>query len=146
MKTEEWTPITPVICDMCNEPAVWKHSQGGFRCGTCERPGDKTSQPRKRKYLIFEEGWTADTGVIVTRRGPLVEIAREFAINTAKEFGDQEAVHVVIQELNAKEQPFGGPTTFTFKLETVRSTRATQTSTNPTDEAIAQALANAKHF
>ena len=34
---EDWQKIIRVRCDLCPRAAIWKHSNGGFRCGQCPR-------------------------------------------------------------------------------------------------------------
>ncbi len=34
---EGWRKFT-LRCDLCEKPAIYKHTSGGFRCETCPRP------------------------------------------------------------------------------------------------------------
>lgn len=33
-----WHRIEFAACDLCNKRAVWRHGEGGLRCGECPRP------------------------------------------------------------------------------------------------------------
>lgn len=38
---DKWFRMDLVTCDLCPEPAVWRHLDGGYRCSTCPRPAKR---------------------------------------------------------------------------------------------------------
>lgn len=36
-----WSKLSRAKCDLCNRAAIWRHIEGGLRCGKCDRPAGR---------------------------------------------------------------------------------------------------------